>query len=60
MPRHKITLSDETNFYLDYLCDKEHITAGNRRSVVIQRLIHDQIIKMKIADRPVFEGGKTE
>ena len=54
----KITLSDESAFYLDWLTDQQHITVKNRNSVIVQQLIHQAVQRYKVADRPVWEGEK--
>jgi len=52
----RITVDEETAWLLEWLCKQAHITARNRRSVLIQQLIHGQITKMKISDRPTWPG----
>lgn len=56
----RITVDEETAWLLEWLCEQAHITARNRRSVLIQQLIHGQITKMKISDRPVYPGRENE
>ena len=47
----KITLSDEANFYADFLVKDEDLRYF---SVLVERLIMQAVKKRKMSDRPVY------